>query len=135
MIVISSDGKRIVDVGTHDIWYALYSTVDMRLGLSKRKVPLAISFLSTGCCKAIDAQETARQMNLVRDELAGISPDKAVYDKNDPKKIAPWKGHISPIVTSCGNMFTTADGHDLLCELVSILTYASVLKVDVGIDD
>lgn len=135
MIIMSSNGKRIVDVGRYDIWFSLYSTVDLKMGLFKRKVPLALSFLATGCCKADSAQETARQMNLIRDELSRLSPDKAVYDKNDPKKEAPWKDHISPIVTSCSNLFTTADGHDLLCELVSILTYASILQTDLTADD
>ena len=54
-----------------------------------------------------------------------------MYDKDDPSRVAPWSGNISGIVTSCGNMFLTADGKDLLYELVSILTYAHYANVDV----
>ena len=127
----TSDGKRTVDIGSEDIWFSVYSTAEERLGGFKRKIPLALEFLKTKECTAENAQETARQINLMRDEFASIKPEKAVYDMNDKKVKAPWYGKISPVVTSCANLYTTADGGDLLFEVVGILTYASIKKKDV----
>ena len=44
---------------------------------------------------------------------------------------APWSNYLSGIVTSCGNLYTTLDGKDLLYEVVCVLTYAYYKKVDV----
>ena len=132
MILISSDAKRFVDVGNSEIWQSVYSTVVKRLGLFKRKVPLAIAFLETCSCSSENALECARQFNLIRDELSNYPPSKAVYDINDLTKKAPWENNLSPVVTSCANMFTTADGKDLFFEIVSILTYAYYAKASVS---
>lgn len=135
MVIISEDNKKFVDVGKSDILYALFSTADARLGMGRRKVSLGLAFLETGNCEVKDALETARQLNLIRDELSKFSPDKMVYSKKDPKKAAPWGKSISPIITSCSNYFTTADGKDLLSELVGLLVYADLKKKSVSVDD
>lgn len=54
-----------------------------------------------------------------------------MYDIDNPKLLAPWKDNLSPVVTSCANMFTTADGQDLLFEIVSILCYTQVTKTNI----
>lgn len=131
MTITSSDNKKFVDVGSYTIWRAIYSTVICRLNESERLFPDAIDFLKIGKCAPDMAQKTARQINLIRDHLALIPPEKAVYDKDHPQLDAPWKNSISAVVTSCANLFTTADGKDLLFELVSILVYASMEKVSV----
>jgi formylmethanofuran dehydrogenase subunit E len=66
--------------------------------------------------------------------LSQINPNEAVYDMNNISKEAPWKGKLSPVITSCGNMFTTSDGKDLLYEMVCILTYSYYQNVDVLIE-
>ena len=70
--------------------------------------------------------ETARQLNLVRDNLSGLPVTEIVYDMKKPLKKAPWKDNISTIVTSCGNIFTTADGKDLIFELNTVLCYCGI---------
>lgn len=132
MRLISSNLKRSVDVGGSDIWYSIYSTVEKRMGSFKKKIPLAIEFLKTGKCNSENALESARQFNLLRDELAKYPPSKAVYNMDDMSKLAPWADDLSPVVTSCANLYTTADGKDLLYEIVSILTYAYYLNVSVS---
>jgi hypothetical protein len=135
MRIITKDGKRSVDIGSSDIWIAIYSTaVDAFSGFKKRKISLAIKFMEDGSCSGEDGYEIARQFNLIRDELSTIEPEKVVYDINDRKKKAPWTGKISPVITSCANLFTTADGKDLLYEVVSILCYAQIAKTDVIIE-
>ncbi len=136
MVIISEDNKKTVDIGRRDILFALYSTADCRLsGKSKKRVEKGLSFLEKGVCSCDEALETARQINLIRDELSSVSPDKMVYDKNDSKKEAPWGKKISPVITSCGNYFTTADGKDLFSSIVELLVYADVAKVSVEMDD
>lgn len=133
MIVATSDYKQSVDIGSYSIWHALYSTVISQPNQVKCNFPDAISFLQNGSCSADRAERTARQLNLVRDCLSLVSPDKAVYDIDNSQVDAPWKNSISSIVTSCANLFTTADGMDLLCELVRLLSYASNANVSVEI--
>lgn len=131
MRLFTSDGNRIVDIGSYEIWHCLYSTVAVRLQDYKNTVPNAFQFLKSGECLHMRAMETAREINLVRDRLAGVSPDDAVYDVNNLDMVAPWKGRLSPVITSCNTMFTTSDGKDLLYEIVSILCYAGTKKVNV----
>ena len=73
----------------------------------------------------------AEQINQLRDELSQFPPEKAIYDIDNPKLPAPWDGKLSPVVTSCANIFTTADGQDLLYEIVSILCYAKIAKTSI----
>lgn len=135
MVITSSDYAMQVEVGTGDILYSLYSTVQVRLPqATKDKAPLAIDFLKNGRCRSEKALDTAREINLLRDALSSVPPQDAVYDMNNPEKKAPWAGNISPVVTSCANLYTTADGKDLLFEIVSLLTYAFYAKMSVGVD-
>lgn len=131
MIIMSSDGKRSVDVGSEGIWYSVLSTAEIRLAPMKKDVRLALDFLNTGKCSAKNAHETARQFNLIRDAFSQIAPSNAVYNKDKPTMAAPWSNNLSGIVTSCGNLYTTSDGKDLLYEVVCILTYAHYKNIDV----
>lgn len=131
LTVSTSDDELFVNVGSGDIWISLMSTVDIRLKKCKKDISYAVNFLHSGECSAEDALETARQFNIIRDELSKFAPDKIVYDEDDLMKEAPWKDNISPTVTSCANFYTTADGNDLLFEIVNILTYAAVNEVSV----
>lgn len=133
MEIMTADGKRIVAVGTSDILHSLYSTIMIRLETCDDYAPLALAFLKTGRCEADYAEETARQFNLLHDALACIKPEEAVYDMEDRNKLAPWEGNISKVVTSCANLYTTADGKDLLFEIVSILTYAGLAYTSIEI--
>lgn len=66
----------------------------------------------------------------MRDGLASVSPQDALQTLNSLNP-PEWISDISPVITSCANLYTTADGGDLLYEIVSILVYASIVKVDV----
>lgn len=134
MRLYSKDGKKSVNIGGGDIWKAVYSTAVSCIDKKRKKYPLAFDFLETGKCDGNQGYDVARQINLLRDELSQFSPEKAVYDIDNPKMVAPWKGKLSPVVTSCANMFTTADGEDLFYEIVVILCYAKVAKTDVDIE-
>ena len=131
MIIVSSDNEKSVAVGNAEIWYSIFSTIKIRISFMEKEIQLALDFLKTGMCNKVNAYETARQFNLIRDAFSQIAPEDAVYDKDDFDKQAPWVGNLSGIVTSCGNLYTTSDGKDLLYEIVCILTYAHYQAVDV----
>ncbi|WP_377465288.1 Imm70 family immunity protein [Populibacterium corticicola] len=131
----STDGQRLLDLGGHELTHSILSIVTVHLQSLLPQVPLAVQFLRFGTCAASDAQETARQLNLVRDALAQVSPEDAIWDLNDRTVLPPWTGNLSPIVTSCANLYTTSDGRDLLWELVVLLTYASVVETSVRVID
>ena len=133
MIIVSSDGNRIVEIGNSDIWISLCSTIAVRLNYNEEDIPLVLKFLRTGKCVAKEGNATARQFNLVRDELSKFAPDKVVYDIAEMTKEAPWGVNISDVITSCANFYTTSDGKDLLFEIVSILCYAGIMKVDISV--
>ena len=134
MIITTVDNKKSINVGGEDIFVSLCSTIFSLLKGSEAKIYLALGFLENGMCTFEKAHETARQFNHIRDMLSQFSPERIVYDKDDLKKHAPWEGKISPITTSCANFYTTAEGQDLLFEIVSILTYAGYAKTDVIIE-
>ena len=131
MVVVSSDNLKMVDVGSEGIWYSILSTVEVRLSTMRKEIKLALDFLNTGKCNGQKAFETARQFNLIRDAFSQIIPTDVVFDMNNPNLSAPWEGKLSGIVTSCGNLYTTADGKDLLYEIICILTYAYYQEVDI----
>ena len=81
MIIITSDDKRYVDVGSESIWYSVLSTAEIRLVHIKSEIELALDFMNNGKCKFSNAYETARQVNLIRDAFSQISPAEAVYNK------------------------------------------------------
>lgn len=135
MIIRTTDNKRMVDIGSYGIWHSVYSTADIHLASMKMNISLALSFLKNGKCSHKDAYETARQLNLIRDAFSQIAPSQAIYNKDDLSELAPWIDNLSGIVTSCGNLYTTADGKDLLYEMVCILTFAHYKKVDVTVSE
>jgi hypothetical protein len=131
MTIYSCDNERFISVGRNEIFFSLYSTVVYYFGKSQLDLRYAIQFLKTGNCSCRNALATARQINLVRDNLSTVLPEQCIFDINDLSKKAPWHNNLSPAITSCGNLYTTSDGKDLLYELVSILVYADIAKTDV----
>ena len=131
MTLISADDKRYVDVGSEQIWFSVLYTAEVFLQDMMQEITFARDFLSHKKCSASIALETARQINLLRDAFSKIPPENVIYDRNQLSFPAPWSNNLSPVITSCGNLFTTSDGKDLLFELVCLLTYAHYTEVDV----
>ena len=131
MTIYTADNEKSVLVGSSTILFSLYSTVKVLLKRYEKQIQSGESFLLSGNCKYKDAIDTARQINLIRDYLSRFSYDKAVWDYRDKTLPVPWKNNLSPVITSCSNLYTTSDGNDLLSELVSMLTYAGYKEVDV----
>lgn len=135
MKLLTSDERKILEIGTNDYLYCFYSTIVANLSKNLKEISLAIDFLKDGKCKGSAGYETARQFNLIRDQLSRLRTNKIVYDIENVNKKAPWGNNISPVVTSCGNFFVTSEGKDLIFEITSILCYAQIKKVDVSIEE
>ena len=126
MRLYTEDEKCIVDVGTGSIWYSIYSTAYIAFSEeNKKSVSLAMEFLKTGECPAENVAETKIQLMRLQNAFEELSPDKAVYDLHRPDVAPPWDGNIAPTVTSCANLYTTADGKDLFTEVLNLLDYAA----------
>ena len=125
MTILTKDEERMVDVGTRDTLRALYSTAYILLKDKKEELSLGLEFLKMGNCPAELTKETAKQLSIIKDELATFKPEEAVYDYRNLKTKGPWQDNISDDVTSCADLITTADGKVLLTELIDTLTYAS----------
>ena len=135
MIVCTSNHDLIVDVGSQDIWNSVYSTIVYHLLNAEVKYKNAMSIFTKGKVSSDNALVAAREMNMIRDELSQVAPNKVIYDINNLNVKPPWGDNISPVITSCMNYFTTADGKDLLFEIVNIFVHSSYYKVDVLIED
>ena len=133
MRLYSADEIKNVDVGTGSIWYSIYSTAVVFFSEDlKERIPLALRFLKNGECEAKDTKETKEQLLVVKNAFAEIEPEKAVYDWHRPDLAAPWAGNIASTVTSCANLYTTADGKDLFTEVFTLLSYAEEAGVSVS---
>ena len=132
MRLYTADEKRMVDVGTGSIWYSIYSTAMTVLSDdAKKRVSLAMTFLKEGDCSAEKVAETKKQLMEIRKAFASLEPSKAVFDYQRPDVVPPWTGNIASSVTSCANLYTTADGKDLFTEVFELLEYASKENVSV----
>ena len=132
MRIYSADEKKNVDIGMGSIWYSIYSTACIAFSNDiKKSIPLALDFLRTGECPAERIEETKRQFKAVQVGFNDIAPENAVYDLHKPDLPPPWAGNIAPTVTSCANLYTTADGKDLFNEILALLDYAGEQKISI----
>jgi hypothetical protein len=131
MDIFSSDNVKYVDAGSADIWFSLKYTVTGLLKEESRKIKLADTFLEKGSCASTKAKETAKQMRIVKDELSKYSADEVIYNEKNHAIKAPWLNNRSEHITKCNQAFVTADGKNLLDELIDILEYAGDNGVDV----
>ena len=132
MRIYTADEKKSVDVGMGSIWYSIYSTASVAFSNDiKKDIPLAMEFMKTGECSAENVKDTKKQFEAVREAFSTIEPEKAVYDLHKPDVPPPWAGNIASTVTSCANLYTTADGKDLFNEVIALLDYAESQNLSV----
>ncbi len=132
MRLFTSDENRSVDIGTGSIWYSIYSTAYIIFSEdAKEEVSCAMAFLKNGDCLAEDIPLVAKQLTKIQTFFSLINPEMAIYDLHHPEIAPPWKGNIASTVTSCANLYTTADGKDLFTEVIALLQYAAENNVNV----
>ncbi len=126
MDIGTSDGTRIVNVGSASNLYSLYSTSKVLMGCRAEDVAIALGFLETGNCEVANCEKAEVQLARICDELIRHAPGDAVWDIENPNLKAPWVGNLASTVTSCADLYTTADGELLLQELLSLLHHAAL---------
>lgn len=132
MRLFTSDENRSVDIGTGSIWYSIYSTAYILFSENaKEEVSHAMEFLKNGDSLVEDVPLIAEQLTKIQAFFSLINPEMAIYDLHHPETAPPWKGNIAPTVTSCANLYTTADGKDLFTEVIALLQYAAENNVNV----
>lgn len=134
MRLTTSNYTKTVDVGTGTIWYSLFSTIMLYVPEEvKNTVPDAIDFLKEGACSYVTASAISKQMRIIKDSLKNVDANKAILDFKHSEHPAPWKGHISKDVTSCADLYLTADGKNLIDEVVKLLEFADETKVAIEV--
>lgn len=76
----------------------------------------------------------AKQINLIRDELASIKIQRLDEIKENIISDTEYLNNISPIVTSFANLFITSNGEDAFYEMVKILCYSHFKKENIWIE-
>lgn len=131
MLILSSDNNVIVDVGTNDYLFSLYSTIIVRAKTDLSEAIDAVHFLENGKCSSNNCIEVGKQFKIIREKLSKIDVNLFVYDYKHPEKVAPWEGSISSDVHNCAELFMTVDGKNLIEEIIAVLEYAGKTGVDV----
>lgn len=124
-------------IGHEEFVHAFFSTVSYHLepeGWGTR-FPLVMTHLYQGKLPLSDVPQAVDEVRTIRRELAGFPPDKVIWDIDDLSKEPPWKGDISPSITSLANYFVTSDGKDLFDVLLQALKDAQDIQSDVEILD
>ena len=131
MDIGTRNAARIVNVGSASGLYSLYSTAKVLMGRRAKGVAIALDFLKTGNCGARSCGKAATQLAKISNELERHSPSEAIWDIQNPASRAPWADNLASTVTSCADLYTTADGELMLPELLSLLRYAESNGQDV----
>ena len=134
MNIVTIDGKRRITVGTPSFLFSFYSTIVCNVP-DYAQYKSCMTFLHEGKISADACGCAASDLEKIHLELEKIPPKHVVWDMNDRSKLPPWKDNISSHITSLGNYFVTADGKDLIDELISVLEYAAQHHVGLEIED
>ena len=71
------------------------------------------------------------EINTIENELKKLSPNKVIWDIEDPVKQPPWGKKISNQITDLSNYFITSDGRDFLTIFHKALDIAIEIKKDI----
>lgn len=120
MKIYTSDNKMHIEAGSRDRFLCVYKTALSGLSEDDQDfLMIAMDFLQTGMCLADDAQITARQLEIMRKRFRKLPAGRAVR-----------VDAICGAGESCAEAFLTADGKNLLDELIGLLKYADSTRVD-----
>ena len=135
MKLFTSDNKNTVNIGNKGVWDALYLTAVTCLSEDDKDfLQFAMDFFKTGECVNDDAQITARQMELVKKRFLKVVPTDAAFEHVACYCDTLRSNRKNETVDSYANFFKTADGSDLLDEVIGLLKYADKSRVDVLVE-
>ena len=133
MKIVCGDYLKVVEIGDYKFWDLIKEIVVMFFK-EKKDVAEAKLFLETGNCSYEDSYKVAKQINLIRDELASIKIQRLDEIKENIISDTEYLNNISPIVTSFANLFITSNGEDAFYEMVKILCFSHFKKENIWIE-
>jgi len=104
------------EIGTVAFFNAFFSTIHANLepGEWGKKFPIIMQDLYQGEISKNNAEQALQELNQISTELSQLTPDKIVWDFEDPKARPPWGDNISDDITDLSNYFVTSTGRDLI---------------------
>ena len=130
MKITVSDQSKYINVGSPSFLYAFFSTIVCKVP-ANANTSVGINFLKTGAISAAECEACAKSFEGIRKELSAFPRSEIIWNEEEPSQQPPWGDNISSHITSLGNYFVTADGKDLISELILLLQYASEHNLNV----
>jgi 2,3-bisphosphoglycerate-dependent phosphoglycerate mutase len=128
-------GRKHWQAGSAAFLRALFSTVFVRLERERwgERYPVLMRELYAGRLAHERAEAASKELQRVREQLAGLAPELVVWDFEDMAACPPWGAEISPDIKSLADYFVTSDGRNFLDVLAEGLHEAQRLREDLEI--
>ena len=122
-------------IGHSDFLHSFFSTVAYNLENGKwgSHFPMIMNKLYQGKLEKEDIDIAVEELNIIKNELQKISPEKIVWDIEDLSKQPPWQNNISKDITDLSNYFVTSDGNDFITVFFHALEKAKSLNTELEI--
>lgn len=114
-------------IGTGDFLGAFFDTIAVNLedGRRGKKFPCLGLELYIGSLPKNHLANALKELEEVEVKLAGLPPEKMVWDMEAPDRQPPWGSNISPKIKNLRDYFVTGDGNNLIDVLREALNSAA----------
>jgi len=116
MAVGLQTGPIFYMIGTASFMHSFFSTIAYRLEDNKwgSKFPNLMNGLYNAEIEPEESKWVLGELEIIKQELAKLTPDKVIWDIDDLTKQPPWGDNIAKTITNLSNYFVTNDGKQLL---------------------
>ena len=116
---------------------AFFSTVAVNLeeGSWGSRFPIIMNELYQGHLEEKNVTGAIKDLKTIKKQLKKFSPEKVVWDFENPDLLPPWKNEISSEITDLSNYFVNSDGDDFITLFMHALEKAQELKLCVNIEE
>ncbi|MBA4398137.1 MAG: hypothetical protein C0394_12250 [Syntrophus sp. (in: bacteria)] len=118
-------GNVFNEIGTSDFLHSFFSTISFNLepkGWGSR-FPELMNQLYKGKLDVAQAKKALADARIIKTELAGLKPEKIIWDIEHLEKKPPWGKRIDKSVTSLANYHITTTSRVLMDLLIECLEY------------
>lgn len=130
MIVGFHISNSFSEIGTGDFLHSFFSTISYHLepkGWGTR-FPELMHDLYQGELKPDNCGNALVDAKLIKEELKVLSPDKIIWDIDEPAMMPPWGDYIDESVTDLSNYHITSTDRVLVDLLIECLVYQAECK-------
>jgi 2,3-bisphosphoglycerate-dependent phosphoglycerate mutase len=114
----------LFDLGSSDEVHAFFSNISFHLeervnffrtkGGWGSRFPILLNELYQGELSKASAQGAVKELEIVKEELRKITPDKAIWDIDDLSLSPPGSENIDPAIQDLHDYFLTNDGEFII---------------------